>query len=92
MELFRLRCEQSRPCKDGSHLRKHFAGNDLTEKLNTAPHGEEKILAVKKVGELKPSAESLPRLFHEKVFHFFAYMNLVFVFLIIFVIALMRWG
>jgi predicted heme/steroid binding protein len=78
--------------KDGSHLRKHSAGNDLTEILKTAPHGEEKILAMKKVGELKPTAETQLRPFHERVFYFFAYMNLVFVFLIIFVIALMRWG
>ena len=78
--------------KDGSHLRKHSAGNDLTELLKTAPHGEEKILAMNKVGELKPAAEKPQKPFHEKVFYWFAYMNLLFVFLIIFVIALMRWG
>jgi len=33
----------SKPWKDGSHLKKHFAGNDLTEFLKTAPHGEEKV-------------------------------------------------
>ena len=82
----------SRLWKDGSHLRKHFAGNDLTEILKTAPHGEEKVLAMKKVGDLKPADGSAIRPFHERVFYFFAYMNLVFVFLIIFVIALMRWG
>ena len=78
--------------KDGSHLRKHSAGNDLTEILKTAPHGEEKILEMKKVGGLIATDETMLRPFHEKVFYFFAYMNLVFVFLIIFVIALMRWG
>jgi len=78
--------------KDGSHLRKHSAGNDLTEILKTAPHGEEKILSMKRVGELKSADEATLRPFHERVFYFFAYMNLVFVFLIIFVIALMRWG
>ena len=78
--------------KDGSHLRKHSAGNDLTDILKTAPHGEEKILSMKKVGELKSADEATLRPFHERVFYFFAYMNLVFVFLIIFVIALMRWG
>jgi predicted heme/steroid binding protein/uncharacterized membrane protein len=83
---------QSRLWKDGSHLRKHSAGNDLTEILKTAPHGEEKVVAMTKVGELKPAARLLPRPLHEKVFYFFAYMNLAFVFLIIFVIALMRWG
>jgi len=83
---------ESKLWKDGSHLRKHSAGNDLTEILKTAPHGEEKILAMKKAGELKPTDETLQRPFHERVFYFFAYMNLIFVFLIIFVIALMRWG
>lgn len=78
--------------KDGSHLRKHSAGNSLTEILKTAPHGEEKILAMKKVGELKPTGGKPLRPFHERIFYFLAYMNLVFVFLIIFVIALMRWG
>jgi predicted heme/steroid binding protein/uncharacterized membrane protein len=78
--------------KDGSHLRKHSAGNDLTETLRTAPHGEEKVVAMNKVGELKQSDEKPPRPFHERIFYFFAYMNLVFVFLIIFIIALMRWG
>ena len=78
--------------KEGSHLRKHSAGNDLTEILKTAPHGEDKIISMKKVGELKSADEATLRPFHERVFYFFAYMNLVFVFLIIFVIALMRWG
>ncbi len=82
----------SRLWKDGSHLRKHSAGNDLTEILKTAPHGEEKILAMRKVGELKAKGETSLTPFHERIFYFFAYMNLVFVFLIIFVIALMRWG
>ena len=78
--------------KDGSHLRKHSAGNDLTGVLQTAPHGEEKVLGMKKAGELERLLEKPQRPFHERVFYFFAYMNLVFVFLIIFVIALMRWG
>jgi hypothetical protein len=78
--------------KDGSHLRKHSAGNDLTEILKTAPHGEEKILAMKKVGELKTEGEKPLTPFHERIFYFFSYIYLVFVFLIIFVNALMRWG
>jgi len=77
--------------KDGSHLKKHSAGDDLTELLQTAPHGEEKILAMKKIGGLRAEGERPPRPVHERVFYFFAYMNLVFVFLIIFVVALMRW-
>jgi predicted heme/steroid binding protein/uncharacterized membrane protein len=77
--------------KDGSHLKKHSAGNDLTEILKTAPHGEEKILSMKRIGKLRSGIEE-PRPFHERIFYFFAYMNLAIVFLIVLVIALMRWG
>jgi predicted heme/steroid binding protein len=78
--------------KSGTHLKKHEAGRDLTESLKTAPHGEEKILAMPEVGTLdfhKEGTDSRP--FHVRLFFFFAYMNLVFTFLIIFVIALWRW-
>jgi predicted heme/steroid binding protein len=83
---------QSRLWKDGAHARKHLAGHDLTDALKTAPHGEEKVLAMKLVAELKQESEKPCRPFHERMFYFFAYMNLFFVFLIAFVIALMRWG
>jgi predicted heme/steroid binding protein/uncharacterized membrane protein len=81
----------SRLWKNGSHARKHLAGSDLTAALKTAPHGEEKVIAMKLVGELGIAAEKAEKPFHEKMFFFFAYMNLAFVFLIVFVIALMRW-
>ena len=77
---------------EGNHVRKHLAGNDLTEALRMAPHGEEKILGVPLVGELIPSEDKPQQSPHEKVFYFMAYMNLTFVFLITFIIALLRWG
>jgi predicted heme/steroid binding protein/uncharacterized membrane protein len=77
--------------KGGSHLKKHNAGNDLTELLKTAPHGQEKVLAMPVVGTLTVAAVKTSRPFHERLFYFFAYMNLVFTFLIVFVIALWRW-
>jgi predicted heme/steroid binding protein/uncharacterized membrane protein len=82
----------SRLWKRGSHLRKHSAGSDLTEVLKTAPHGEEKILSMKRTGRLKAETSELRRPFYERLFYFFAYMNLAIVFLIVFVVALMRWG
>jgi predicted heme/steroid binding protein len=82
----------SRLWRDGSHARKHLAGSDLTPALKTAPHGEEKVLAMRLVGRLGGPAVEIRRPFHEKLFFFFAYMNLAFVFLIVFVIALMRWS
>ncbi len=77
--------------KDGSHMKKHLAGYDLTEMLKTAPHGEEKIFEMHEVAELLPIGSKVEKSSHEKLFYFMAYMNLVFVFLITFIIALWRW-
>ena len=82
----------SRLWKDGSHARKHLAGNDLSDALKIAPHSEEKVLAMRHVGKLIVGGKKAVRPLHERIFYFFAYMNLVFVFLIVFVIALMRWA
>ncbi len=81
----------SRLWKGGAHMRKHLAGFDLTDAMKQAPHGEDKILEMPEIGRLLESHEEVKRPLHERVFYFFAYMNLVFVFLIIFVISLWRW-
>jgi hypothetical protein len=77
--------------KDGTHLKKHHAGDDLTDILKTAPHGEDKIVKMLVVAELAPLETKLEKPTHEKAFYFMAHMNLIFVFLIIFIIALRRW-
>jgi len=82
---------KSRLWKNGSHVTKHAAGNDLTDVLKTAPHGEDKVLALPRVGRLLSSGEMPGQPFHLRLFYFIAYMNLVLVFIIIFVIALWRW-
>jgi len=82
----------SRYWKDGSHARKHIAGRDLTDALRTAPHGEDRVLAMAEVGKLLGAGQKIPRPLPERVFYILAYMNLVFVFLITFIIALWRWG
>ena len=82
---------KSRLWKNGSHATKHAAGSDLTELLSTAPHSEDKILAMPQVGKLLASGEKPKRPFHLKLFYVFAYMNLVLVFVITFIIALWRW-
>jgi predicted heme/steroid binding protein/uncharacterized membrane protein len=81
----------SKVWKGGSHFKKHHAGDDLTDILKTAPHGEDKILKMPEVGELLPMGAKVEKPAHEKVFYFMAYMNLIFVFLITFIIALWRW-
>jgi len=82
---------RSRLWKNGSHATKHAAGSDLTDYLKTAPHGEERLQAVPQVGKLLPAGEKTRQPFHMRLFYFFAYMNLVFVFVITFIIALWRW-
>lgn len=75
----------------GSHMKKHRAGSDLTDLLKTAPHGKEKILGMPVVGNFIPGETKKKKAGYEKLFYFMAYMNLVFVFLITFIVALWRW-
>jgi predicted heme/steroid binding protein/uncharacterized membrane protein len=82
---------ENRFWRKGTHMMKHQAGTDLTETLKLAPHGEEKVRALPQVGTLLASGERTTRPFHERLFYFFAYMNLALVFIIIFVISLWRW-
>lgn len=76
--------------KNGMHM-KHSAGNDLTDALPRAPHSEEKLEILKVVGTFDPAAQP-GRTLPQKMFYFVAYMNLVIVFLVLFVIAFWRWG
>jgi predicted heme/steroid binding protein len=77
--------------KDGTHLKKHQAGNDLTDILKAAPHGEDRILKMPEVGALLPIGAKVEIPAFEKGFYFMAHMNLILVFLITFIIALWRW-
>ncbi len=82
---------ESRFWKEGLHMGRHRAGEDLTELLKQAPHDEEKVHAMKLVGKiLEPGKRGRMRP-EMKTFTFFAYLNLLLVFLIIFIIALWRW-
>lgn len=82
---------QSKLWRDGSHMKRHHAGVNLTDILSQAPHSEEKILAMPEVAQLSKSKESHPDETHKKVFYFMAYMNLGFVFVIALILALWRW-
>jgi predicted heme/steroid binding protein/uncharacterized membrane protein len=81
----------SRLWKNGAHVMKHHAGNDLSDALKNAPHGEDKVLAMPQVGMLVAADWKPQRPFYERLFFFFAYMNLALVFVITFVISLWRW-
>ena len=81
----------SRLWKQGVHMGRHNAGQDLTEALKLAPHGSEKVTALTEVGALVVDAARKAPL-HERVFFFMAYMNLTMVFLIVLILALWRWA
>ena len=76
---------------DGVHMRRHSTGRDLTEDLAMAPHDDSVMTRLPVVGDYVESHESV-RDANTKIFYFVAYMNLGIVFLILFIIALWRWG
>jgi predicted heme/steroid binding protein/uncharacterized membrane protein len=76
--------------KQGVHMGRHNAGQDLTEALKLAPHGADKVTALHEVGALVAQA-ALKAPLHERVFFFMAYLNLSIVFLIVLVLSLWRW-
>ncbi|MBF0488248.1 MAG: CopD family protein [Nitrospirae bacterium] len=83
---------RSKLWKGGRHMNKHLAGGDLTDALKLAPHGEDKVTAMPLVGKLVNKTDTITtKPMYERVFYIFAYMNLVFVFLITALIALWRW-
>lgn len=82
---------QSRFWKQGIHMGRHNAGTDLTEILKLAPHGQEKVSAMKEVGVFITTGPHKMEL-HERVFYFMAYMNLTIVLVITMILALWRWG
>jgi len=75
----------------GAHFFRHPAGADLTRFLKQAPHGEENILKMPKIGQLVSVEKKSTNLKYKKIFFFIAYLNLSIVFLIILIIALWRW-
>jgi predicted heme/steroid binding protein/uncharacterized membrane protein len=82
---------QSKLWKQGIHMGRHNAGNDLTEALSLAPHGREKVTSMTALGELIVSGPRKVPL-HERVFFFMAHMNLAIVFIITLILSLWRWG
>jgi predicted heme/steroid binding protein len=76
--------------KNGTHMGRHLAGGDQTTLLGQAPHGEEMVLRMPKVGKLRgdePVGLTPP----QKLFYSMAYLNLGFVLLIILILACWKW-
>ena len=82
---------ESKLWPEGQHMKRHSAGMDLTQSLALAPHKEEVMSRLKVVGELstdqKPTSGASVR-----QFYFIANMNLGIVFIVLFILALWRWG
>jgi predicted heme/steroid binding protein len=76
--------------ENGIHM-KHRAGYDLTDSIARAPHGEEKLQTLPVVGTYDATLKAR-KTFAQRAFYFIAYMNLVIVFAVLFVIAYWRWG
>ena len=76
---------------EGQHMKRHPAGMNLTEALALAPHNDEVMSRLKVVGEFSTDQTSIPDAMGRQ-FHFIAHMNLGIVFIILFILALWRWG
>jgi len=76
--------------KKGAHMQRHHAGNDLTDMLRQAPHGEEKVLAMPEVGRLTEAKERAPELRIQGRFVSLSYLNLALVFIILAILTLWR--
>lgn len=77
--------------KDGRHMMLHSSGEDLSDAITRAPHGEEKLDGLKVAGTFDASLtpQKTPV---QKTFYFIAYMNLTLVFAVLLIIAFWRWG
>ena len=82
---------RSKLWKGGSHMKRHAAGFDLTSALSAAPHGEDRVLGMPIVGKLIKNEKEAQSIKKPMLFYFLAYMNLIIVFLIVFIICLWRW-
>ena len=85
---------ESRLWRDGVHVKKHRAGQDLTEALKGAPHGAEVLDRMPAIGELgaAPAKAGPRRPPAMRIFIAFAYTNLVLLFGILLCVAWWKWG
>ncbi len=80
----------SKRWQEGNHFGRHQAGEDMTEALKGAPHGEEKLEGFNSFSlmghALDKESSSVHTLF------VMAYVNLAVAFAVVVVLALMKWG
>jgi predicted heme/steroid binding protein len=90
-EGFEYDVSESKLWKGGMHMRRHYAGSDLTGAMAEAPHGPEVLERLKKTGPAHiPDSPKSNR--PAKMFKFLTYGNLFLMAVIILCIALWNWG
>ncbi len=87
----------SRMWKEGVHMRKHGAGQDLTEALKGAPHGPEVMERMLAAGALTASASAAAPAADRgasahRMFVRVAFLNMLLVLGILFCVAWWKWG
>lgn len=85
----------SKMWKGGLHARRHQAGTDLSASIKESPHGPSVLNKFPIAGKLPKETEKMshhaePRVF--KIFHTFAYINLIMALFILLCISFWRWG
>ena len=82
--------------KGGVHYKRHYAGSDLTQAMEAAPHGPDVLERLPHILERSTASEQKSldseRARTNKIFVILAYINLGLIFLILACIALWRWG
>ena len=78
--------------KGGRHFGKHQADADLTAAMAGAPHGQEVLEKVPRLGPLAAGGGKAPGGRMRRIFVVMAYTNLVLIFLILACIGVWRWG
>lgn len=83
---------ESRLWKGGIHMKRHHAGEDLTEAIKDAPHGPEVLERVTKTGaatfELSRNIDERPAM----LFKVLAYLNLFFIIAVLMCVSYWNWG
>lgn len=77
--------------KGGVHMGRHRAGIDLTEEIEGAPHGEEVLERLPKLGPIQEQQGPQP-VFAHKLLVVMAYVVLGLMFIILFCLAYWNWG
>lgn len=78
--------------KEGLHMKRHRAGEDLTHEMSKAPHGEEVLEKFSIIGDWEKERREAEKSVPKKMFYFLAYFNLVLILLVLLIISLIRWG